>query len=227
MPTLFSADDHRRHRFWNRAPADPTKAARQGKGSYFRPGHGRVLTPDSFMPCGEHAGKHMRAVPLDYMLWVNAQPWAKHWDSWQTVTTHLENYILPDRETHNTLPDLPTPTFYVDRLRVWPTKLRTFKDGSSHLHCLPGHEDLLHAFAVGGLGLSRDWYQPGALPHYDLSRFRHEHALSLGAVLIEDRQLIAHKETWLQFFQTKPKRAEDPSPPLLKNHRLGTRQSGQ
>lgn len=225
MPTIFSAEERRRHRFWNRAPADPTKAARQGKGSYFRPGHGRVLMPDSFMPCGDHAGKVMRAVPLDYLLWANAQPWAKHWDSWQPVADYIDRFIIDGPDTQDALPDLPTPTFYLGSpLPVSPSQSLKV---SSVLHCLPGHEDLLHAFAVGGLGLSRDWYQPGALPHYDLSRSRHEHALSLGAVLIEDKQLIAHKETWLQFFQTKPKRTEDPTPPLLKNHRLGTRQSSQ
>ena len=222
MPALFDHNDHRRHRFWNTAPADPTAASRKGKGSYFRPGHNRVLMPDSFIPCGEHAGKTLRAVPLDYLLWVNAQPWAAQWDSWQPVADYISRFITLDHETQNILPHLPTPAFYVDRLRAWPTKIRCFKDGSSHLHCLPGNEDLLHAFAVGGLNLSRDWYQPGALPHYDLTKSRHEHARRLGAVLIEAPQLIDHKNTWLEFFRTKPKRTDLPTPPLLNNHRLGS-----
>lgn len=217
MPALFDHNDHRKHRFWNSKPADPTAPSRRGHGAYFRPGHNRVLGPDSFMPIGEHAGKHMRAVPIDYLLWVHAQPWAKQWDSWQPVTAYLENYVLPDHETSNTLPDLPTPTFYLaPPLKVSPSpSLKVF----SILHCLPGHEDLLHAFAVGGLNLSRDWYQPGALPHYDLSKARHEHALRLGAVLIEDDQIIAHKGTWIEFFRSKPKMTDLPTPPILR-HRL-------
>lgn len=218
MPALFDHNDRRRHRFWNTKPTDPTALSRRG-GAYFRPGTNRVLGPDSFMPIGEHASKHMRAVPLEYLLWVHAQPWAKHWDSWQPVTTYLENYVLPDHETSDTLPDMPTPTFYLDRVRRWPTKIKCFKDGNSHLHCLPGHEDFLHAFAVGGLNLSRDWYQPGSLPHYDLTTSRHEHALRLGAVLIDDPQLVDHKNTWIDFFRSKPRMTDLPTPPRLP-HRL-------
>jgi len=209
----------RRERFWRTAPKNPAREAAKRGHSYFRRGI-RILDPHASMPCGEHQGKLMRAVPLDYLLWVDSQPWSQHWDPWPAVHDYLNRYVRSDPETQNTLPALPTPTFFVDHLRAWPTKIRCFKDGSSHLHCLPGHEDLLHAFAVGALNLSRDWYQPGRLPHYDLAPKRHTHALRLGAVLIEDNQLMQHQNTWLEFYRSNPQFADLPTPPRLPARRL-------
>lgn len=223
MPAIFNDDDKRRHRFWNTAPPDPTKAARQGKGSYFRPGHNRVLMPDSFMPTGEHAGKTMRAVPLDFLLWVNAQLWAVNWDSWQPVADYISRFITADQDTPSSLPELPSPTFYLaplsqsQSLKVSPSPLLKV---CSALHCLPGHEDLLHAFAVGGLNLSRDWYQPGALPHYLLTKTRHDHALRLGAQSISTQQQSQHTSQWIDYYRSKPRFTELPTPARLPHQRL-------
>lgn len=194
-----SNDQLRRERFWRTPPKDPTAAARRGVGSYFRPGHNRVLMPDDFMPVGEHAGKHLRAVPADYLAWVDAQPWSHHWDSWLPVKDYLTRFPVEGNA------DTPV-RFYVDSLKQWPTQIRCFKAGSSHLHCLPGWEDFLHAFVVGGLKLSRDYYQPGALPHYDLTVGKHHQALKNACVTeIPDPRLIEHKRQWLQFFRTQPR----------------------
>jgi len=207
----------RRERFWRTAPKNPAREAAKRGHTYFRRGI-RMLDPHASMPCGEHQGKLMRAVPLDYLLWVDAQPWSQHWDPWPAVHDYLNRYVRSDADTQDALPDLPTPTFYLGppppvspspRLQVCST-----------LHCLPGHEDLLHALAVGALNLSRDWYQPGRLPHYDLAPKRHDHALRLGAVLIEDTQLMQHQNTWLEFYRSKPQFADLPTPPRLPARRL-------
>lgn len=206
MPRIFSDEDRRRFRLFNGRQIDPTAAARRGLGNYFRPGHDRILMPDDFMPCGEHAGKHLRAVPPDYLLWVDAQPWSAHWDAWLPVKDYLTRFNQERRTTNQ------EPLFYVDPLQKWPTKIRCFKDGSSHLHTLPGWEDYLHAFVVGALKLSRDYYQPGQLPHYDLTVGKHHHALKWNCVQqIDKHQLITHRDQWLQFYRSKPQMSPDPS----------------
>lgn len=215
MSTWSPSDEQRRkERFWRTPVPDPTRLAKRAgvphyaRRSVTRAG-ARVLMPDDFIPVGEHASKHLRAVPLDYLLWVNAQPWARHWPHWQPVADYISRFLLDASDSDHPASCIEHPCgplFFVDRIRKHPTPLRCFQPGSSHLHCLPGHEDRLHAFALGALGLDRQWYQNGALPHYDLTVVKHQQALSHPAVQeIPDRQLIDHKEQWLQFFRTKPK----------------------
>lgn len=207
----FSDDDRRRWRLFNGKQHDPTKRPGAAGVPYFaRRNRERILRPDDFMPVGEYAGsrsrpgKHMRAVPLDYLLWVDAQSWSQFWPGWGPVHDFIENYVLPDPETSGKVV-LPTgPLFFTDRLRQWPTRIKCFQAGSSHLHCLPGYEEFLHALVVGGLHLSRDWYQPGALPHYDLTVTKHHQSLLFGAQIISDEQLIDNKNTWLTYFRTQP-----------------------
>ncbi len=205
-----SPAEKRRERFWRTAPPDPARVAKRSGRSYFRAGHGRVLTPHDMMPCGEHQGKHMRAVPADYLLWVNAQPWAPRWLPWQPVADYLTRYHPGDEAQLVTI-DTPLPSppenvvLYTDMLQKWLTDIPCFKDGSSHLHCLPGFEDCLHAFAVGALGLKRAWYQRGVPPHYDLSAKRHAWALHHPCLrLIEDPQLIEHRRLWREHFASRP-----------------------
>lgn len=213
----LSNEQRRKEAFWRTKPKDPTRAFAKAGLPYYarRATTERILMPDDFMPVGEHAGKHLRAVPHDYLLWVNAQPWSKRWPHWQPVADYISRFLLDASDSQETIVNNcqqlstaqpSTPLFYVDRPRQWPTQIKCFKAGSSHLHCLPGWEDYLHAFTVGALGLSRDYYQPGKLPHYDLTLSKHAQALQHPCVqLIEDQQLISHKDQWLTFFQTKPK----------------------
>jgi hypothetical protein len=78
---------------------------------------------------------------------------------------------------------------YVDPLLKWPTRIRCFKDGSSHLFADTVTE--LHQFA-GRLMLSREWFQdkPG-FPHYDLTVRKRSEAVRLGAVELERNAAIA------------------------------------
>lgn len=80
-------------------------------------------------------------------------------------------------------------TIMVDELRRWPTKIRCFKDGSSHM-TTDGELEELHAFAAK-IGLRREWYQPHHLaPHYDLTSSKREHAIRLGAVFVPMREQL-------------------------------------
>ena len=75
----------------------------------------------------------------------------------------------------------------VDEIRVWPTKIRCFKNGSAHL-TTDGDLDELHDFA-NRIGLRREWFQPHRIaPHYDLSPKRHAAALAAGATLVSARE---------------------------------------
>lgn len=194
-----SAAEQARERFWRTPPQDPTRAFKKSGTPYFRPGHDRVLMPDDFMPVGEHARKHLRSVHPEYLLWVDRQPWSRRWDAWKPVSDYISRF--PPSIENLAMP--PDDILYVDALRKHPTRIPCFQKGSAHLHTLPGFEDLLHAFVVGALSLSRDWYQPGKLPHYDLTVNKHAQALRYGVRLISDSQLIAHKDTWVQYFRSK------------------------
>lgn len=205
-----SPEERRRWKLFNGKQEDPTQKFKRSGTPYFRRGRDRVLMPDDFMPIGHHAGKHLRAVPPEYLLWVDTQAWSKQWTPWEPVHDYIERFILSDPETAVAIEVPQHSVLFVDKLRIHETKIQCFKAGSAHLHTLPGHEDLLHAFVVGALHLSRDWYQPGRLPHYDLTVGKHAQALRLGVVLIEDQQLIAHKDAWLQFFRSKPQPTPHP-----------------
>lgn len=205
MSTHWSPSNEaaRKEKFWRTAPVDPTRPFKKAGVPYFRRGHDRVLMPDDFMPVGQHAGKHLRAVPVDYLLWVDEQPWSREWAPWQAVHDFIERFITDPAEAAATHAVPTGPVIFVDALRRHPTEIQCFKAGSAHLHCLPGYEDLLHTFAVAALRLQTAWYQRGRLPHYDLTVAKHAAALRAGALLIPDKQLIEHQANWLAYFQTK------------------------
>lgn len=73
----------------------------------------------------------------------------------------------------------------VDELRVWPTRIACFKQGSAHLTA--DTLDELHYFAAI-LGLRREWFQPRSSPHYDLTISNLNRALDMGAVFVPARQ---------------------------------------
>lgn len=198
-----SNDQLSKERFWRTPPPDPTGRAARAGVPYYRAGKSRVLMPDDFMPVGPHAGKHLRAVPADYLLWVEAQPWSRHWVQWQPVADFIARFITCDPDTLDTV-EIPGVPLFVDQLRPWPTKIRCFKDGSAHLHTLPGWEDYLHTFAMGALALDPRWYQNKLLPHYDLTKRKHALALECGAIEIPDTQMRDHTHLWKQFRQTTP-----------------------
>lgn len=207
-----STAERRKEAFWRSKPKDPTRAFAKAGVPYYRQGKGRVLMPDDFMPLGPHAGKHLRAVPPDYLLCVNAQPWSRNWVQWQPVADFIDRFLLDASDADLHVPQSPSlPLIFADRLRVWPTAIKCFKEGSSHLHCLPGWEDYLHTFAIGALALNRDWYQNRLLPHYDLTVRKHRLALECGAVEIPDAQLRDHTHLWKKFRQTAPTHDEKSS----------------
>lgn len=194
----------RRYRTFDGPQRDPT-ARHKAKGiPYFRKGHDRVLMPDDFMPVGTHAGKHLRAVPVDYLLWVDAQPWSKHWGPWEPVHDYMTRFILDSQDTDGARAPT-TPIIFVDGCVIRPNASGPFVEGSSCLHTLPGHEDCLHAFAVGALKLRSEWYlyQGVSFPHYPLTTRKHDLALQCGAVEIDRTTVADHTATWHQYFATK------------------------
>lgn len=79
-------------------------------------------------------------------------------------------------------------TVRVDPIQVWPTKLRIFKGGSSHLTA--DTLDELHAFAKR-LGLRREWFQDHrVMPHYDLTPKRFAAAVAAGAEVVSMRKQL-------------------------------------
>lgn len=81
-------------------------------------------------------------------------------------------------------------TIVVDELRVWPHARPPFHRGSCHL-MYAGGEDIdgdLHAFA-DRLGLRREWFQRGSVPHYDLTPSKRALAVKLGAREVTARQM--------------------------------------
>lgn len=90
--------DEKKHRFWNTAPVDPVKAARQDGRPHYNRVLGRVLMPDSFMPLGEHREKTMRNVPPAYFKWLLSQPWFVTSAKWASVRDYLERFpVEPDK----------------------------------------------------------------------------------------------------------------------------------
>lgn len=204
-PAIFDHDDLRRHRLFNGPQIDPTRRAKKlSIPHYACRNKTRALMPDDFMPLGPHAGKHLRAVPTDYLLWVNAQPWSKTWSQWEPVADYISRCLLDASDS-----DLAV--IFVDPLQVWPTATKIFRAGSSHLHTLPGYFDHLHTFALATLSLRPDWFQHKECPHYDLTVAKHQQALDAGATLIDRRRMAAHIILWRDFRNAKPKPLPDPS----------------
>lgn len=207
----LSSAEKRREQFWRTPPPDPTRQhAKAGIPYYAKRNKLRALMPDDFMPVGPHAGKHLRAVPPDYLAWVDAQPWSKNWVQWQPVSDFISRFIAADPDTAAAL-DVPAqPVIFVDPLQQWPTKLKCFRDGSSHLHTLPGHLDLLQTFALGALALNPAWFQNKEMPHFDLTVRKHALALQCGAVQVDRRQAVAHLHLWRQFRDSQPRSIPPP-----------------
>jgi hypothetical protein len=76
----------------------------------------------------------------------------------------------------------------VDELRVWSHAKGIFKKGSAHLTSDgPDAVNQLHAFARL-IGLRREWFQNGRVPHYDLTPKRRELAFLIGAKFVPAKQ---------------------------------------
>lgn len=185
-----SNEQRDRERFWRTPPPDPTRAFKRSGTPYYRPGKNRVLMPDDFMPFGPHAGKHMRAVPTDYLHWVNTQPWSKAWPHWQPIADYLDRH--PERSESSEALAKDGPLFYLSLTR--------------QLYTLPGHEDLLQTFAEAVLNQRPCHYQTGAPPHYQLTMAQVIRARQKTLIQqVTFRQRAEHRDLWIQFFQTKPK----------------------
>jgi hypothetical protein len=198
MPAIFNADDRRRHRLFNGPQFDPTQAAAKAGMPYHarrsvKTDGGRVLMPDDFMPIGDHSGKHLRAVPTDYLRWIDAQPWAATWREWQPVRDYLSRFPLPPAP-------LPEITLTVDAVRIHPGSKGIFREGASRLYVTQDdHLPYLHAFAHGALDLWRQWFRPAdatAPPHYLLTPAAQKIALDLGASLVSTRAAAADADDW-------------------------------
>ena len=220
-----SDKDRWKWKTFNGPQVDPTRQAKKHGTPYharrsMTADGGRILRPDDFMPIGPHAGKHLRAVPPDYLLWVNQQPWSRDWHLWQPVAQFIESYITCDRETSDAIPVPTGPLIYVDPVQQWPTNIACFKAGSSHLHTLPGYLDYLETFALGALWLQPNWLQNKETPHFDLTIAKHQQAIRLGAVEISRRQMGEHLRIWREFRDCQPRPADDPSTHKRLPHRL-------
>lgn len=205
----------RKEKFWRTKPPDPTQPFRKaGVPYYAKRAHGSRsnLTPSDFMPIGPHAGKHLHAVPPDYLLWVNAQPWSRNWVQWHPIADFISRFLIDASDSDlssgppfSPLSPVQTQLIYVDPIQQWPTKIKCFQPGSSHLHTLPGHLDLLQTFGIGALALNPDWFQHKECPHFDLTIRKHQLALQCGAVEIPRRQFAEHLQQWRQFRNSQPK----------------------
>ena len=189
-PGQLDDRDRRRFRTFNGPQRDPSLAGKASGTPYFRRGHGRILGPDDFMPVGEHAGKHLRAVPPEFLLWVDQQPWSKHWAPWEAVHSYIERYILPDPETASAIALPVGPIIFVTEAGL--------------LHTLPGFEDMLHAFAVGASNFKTLLYQSKSIPpHYPLPPSKQTLSLRHGATQIDRATFHQHKTQWQTHFQTR------------------------
>ncbi len=56
-------------------------------------------------------------------------------------------------------------------------------------HMIADTLDELHDMA-DLLGLRRNWFQPWSSPHYDLTLFRREKAIELGAIILGRREFV-------------------------------------
>ena len=84
---------------------------------------------------------------------------------------------------------------YVDELRVWPHAKRPFKGGACHLTA--DTLDELHDLAKR-IGMRREWFQGGSVPHYDLTPSMRAAAILAGVAFVpvkeQARRRIAKRE---------------------------------
>ncbi|MBA7526217.1 hypothetical protein ES705_18378 [subsurface metagenome] len=59
-------------------------------------------------------------------------------------------------------------------------------------HMAADTEEELHAMA-DRIGMKREWFQEGSIPHYDVSMSRRKLAVEHGAVEVTVRELVARK----------------------------------
>lgn len=71
---------------------------------------------------------------------------------------------------------------------------------SCHLIC-DGDLKELHAFAAS-IGMKRQWFQTGSIPHYDLTGPKRQAAVSAGAIELDRRQIVYWIRLW-RFWQKK------------------------
>lgn len=197
MPALFDHHDRKKNRFWNTAPANPLALAKASGTPYLT---GKPLMPESPMPVGEHVGKTMRQVPAAYLRWVNAQPWARTWRHWAPVADYLERFPLAEGTAPAgptaTTPERCPPVLFVDTLTACAPSPAWRFPSFCRLYCTrEDWEPMLHALALGALGLEKRFYQRGGLAHYRLNEAGQERALGAG-VELADRAMAAQHE-WL------------------------------
>jgi hypothetical protein len=80
---------------------------------------------------------------------------------------------------------------YIDRLRN-----HGWVHGKS-CHLIADSNEELHAFAAS-IGMLRDWFQKGSMPHYDLTEKKRAAALAAGAIELDDKTFIGMKKAWRQ-----------------------------
>jgi hypothetical protein len=152
--TLSKSQQAREDFYLSGAPVDPIALHQKHGGAHYNRSLGTTLMPTSHMSCGPHMEKLMSAVPLAYLAWVNAQPWAKSWHQWAPVAHYLDRY--------------PISRLYLQNL---PQPLITLSP-AGRLSCPPEHEDKLQTFAKAVLNLDPSAYIPQhrlTPPHYHLT----------------------------------------------------------
>lgn len=75
-------------------------------------------------------------------------------------------------------------------MAVYVDKARNAYRNMIMCHMLADTLTELHSMA-DRIGMRREWFQDGSTPHYDLSIERRRRALSLGAVEIDRREVVA------------------------------------
>lgn len=170
----FSPEDRRRWKLFNGKQPDPTTAFKTAGVPYFRRGKNRVLGPDDFMPVGPHAGKQLRAVPVDYLHWVNSQPWASTWAPWAAVSDYLSRHVVDASDAMPSFSDMP-PLIWIQCMTL------TTPD--------PRYIDHLHTFASAVLNFHpiQDYARPSKhapAGYYPLTPKGIDHAARNGALIL-------------------------------------------
>lgn len=92
MKGAFELRDHDKFHFWNTAPPDPIAAAKlDGRVHHCRATKGSLF-PQSAMPLGEHTGKIMERVPVEYYRWLQGQKWFATAKRWAQVRDYMERF---------------------------------------------------------------------------------------------------------------------------------------
>ena len=152
--TLSKSQQAREEFYLSGPPLDPIALHQQHGGTHYNRALHTALMPTSHMSVGPHMGKIMTAVPLAYLAWVNAQPWAKTWHQWAPVADYLSRHAISSTYLQN----LPHPLITLSP--------------AGRLSCPPEHEDKLQTFAKAVVNLDPAAYIPQhrlTPPHYHLT----------------------------------------------------------